>query len=92
VSEIRNLEELPAIAQMCTWSPLIKKSPSAMSRAFHEGKLKGSKMGRRTLLFAREDVLNWLGFQVQEEEPASLPPRRVLVAKPRHFSPGKRAR
>lgn len=74
---IPNLSELPDVGQACEWSRRLDSPPSTFTRAYKAGKLRGSKVGKRTLLFTKHDVLSWLGFEIIAE-PAPVAPAQTI--------------
>jgi hypothetical protein len=82
--KISNLSSLPAIMQGRELARLLHSYPSTITRAYQTGALRGSKIGRRTVLFAKADVLDWLGFEVlTKPAPAAPAPQQIeeIVAK-----------
>jgi hypothetical protein len=81
--KIPSLEDLPRVAQGSEWARKLNSYPSTITRAYQSGALKGSKIGRRTVLFSREDIFEWLGLEVLIETPAAPTPRPIerIVAK-----------
>ena len=83
--KIPNLADLPEVAQGSEWARALQSYPSTITRAYQSGKLHGSKIGRRTVLFAKNDILEWLGLQVfvdpAPSAPAPRPIERIVAAK-----------
>ena len=82
--KIPNLSDLPEVAQGSEWARGLCTYPSTITRAYQSGKLHGSKIGRRTVLFSRNDIFAWLGLEVLvEPAPAAPAPRAIerIVAK-----------
>ena len=75
--KIPRLSELPEVGQGSEWARKLHSYPSTITRAFQTGKLRGSKVGRRTVLFTREDIFAWLGLEVLVE-PAAAPAPQVI--------------
>jgi hypothetical protein len=83
--KIPSLDALPELANASEWAHTLGTFPSTMSRAYKSGKLRGSTVGRRTVLFTRADILDWLGFEIVVEPlpPVPQPPPVMrIVAKP----------
>jgi hypothetical protein len=76
--KIPSLSNLPEIAQASEWCRVLDTYPSTMTRAFQSGKLHGSKIGHRTVLHSRADILDWLGFDVHAEPVLTAPPPRTI--------------
>ena len=79
-----SLANLPEVAQGSEWARILQTYPSTITRAYQAGKLHGSKIGRRTVLFSRNNVFDWLGFEVLTEPiPVAPTPRAIerIVAK-----------
>ena len=70
--EIQNLLDIPEVATARKMGKRIGAAPSTLYRAYYAGELRGSKVGPRSLLFTRSDVLEWLGLQAISE-PAPAP-------------------
>jgi hypothetical protein len=83
--KIPNLASLPEVAQGSEWARGLCTYPSTITRAFQSGKLRGSKIGRRTVLFSRGDILEWLGLEILVEPavaaPAPRPVERIVAKK-----------
>ena len=76
--KIPNFSDLPEVAQGCEWARALTTYPSTITRAYQTGKLHGSKVGRRTVLFSRHDILVWLGLEVLVEPTPSAPAPRPI--------------
>jgi hypothetical protein len=71
---ISSLSNWPEIAQASVWCKVLDTYPSTMTRAFQSGRLRGSKLGHRTVLHSKGDILAWLGFEIHTETlPAPAP-------------------
>ncbi len=94
--KIPSLAELPEVGQGSEWARRLHAPPSTITRAFQNGKLRGSKIGRRTVLFTREDIFAWLGLEVRPEPapaaPAPQPIGRMFAKTPTAVSKPQRRR
>jgi hypothetical protein len=83
--KIPKLSELPEVGQGVEWARGLHTYPSTISRAYHSGALHGSKVGRKTVLFTRQDIFAWLGLEVltepAPEAPVPRPVERVVAAR-----------
>jgi hypothetical protein len=82
--KIPSLSDLPEVARGSEWARALGTYPPTITRAFQSGKLHGSKIGRRTVLFTRSDIFAWLGLEVLVDPvPAAPAPRSIerIVAK-----------
>jgi hypothetical protein len=71
---IPNLAALPEVAQASEWARSLSTPPSTISRAYKSGKLRGTTVGRRTVIYTRTDILAWLGLEIVVQPAPETPP------------------
>ena len=71
-------EDMPAGAQSVDWARTLEAAQSTLSRAYQSGKLKGTRVGYRTLIHTKEDILEWLGLSI-EPQVAPHPVERFVL-------------